>query len=100
MQRILTTPFSRRRTVDAQCGLTAGLNCEAAHGAVWKSSDIGIYNRLTTDELARAMGMLECGSSQRRVANGFGVSQRGLTRAWNRFQTYGSATQRHAGGRQ
>ena len=26
--------------------------------------------------------------------------QSGLTRAWNRFQTYGSATQRHAGGLQ
>ena len=26
--------------------------------------------------------------------------QRGLTRAWNCFQTYGSAIQRHAGGRQ
>ena len=46
------------------------------------------------------MGKLECGSSQRRVANVFGVSQRGLTRAWNRFQTYSSATQRHAGGPQ
>ena len=57
-------------------------------------------SRLTTDELARAMGKLECGSSQRRVANVFGVSQRGLTRAWNCFQTYGSATQRHPGGRQ
>ena len=44
--------------------------------------------------------MLECGSSQRRVANVFGVSQNVISRAWNRFQTYGSATQRHAGGRQ
>ena len=44
VQRILATTFSRRRTFDAQCGLTAGLNCEAAHGAVWKLSDIGIYN--------------------------------------------------------
>ena len=57
-------------------------------------------SRLTTEELARAMGMLECGSSQRRVANVFGVSQSVITRAWNCFQTYGSATQRHAGGRQ
>ena len=44
MQRILATTFSRRRTFDAQCGLTAGLNCEAAHGTVWNPSDIGIYN--------------------------------------------------------
>ena len=57
-------------------------------------------SRLTTDELARAMDMLECGSSQRRVDNVFGVNQRGLTRAWNRFQTYGSFTQRHAGRQQ
>ena len=60
--------------------------------------------RLTTEELARAraraMGMLECGFSQRRVANICGVSQSVISRAWNRFQTYGSATQRHAGGRQ
>ena len=46
------------------------------------------------------MGMLECGPSQRRVANVFDVSQSVISRAWNRFQTYGSATQRHAGDRQ
>ena len=57
-------------------------------------------SRLTTEELARAMGVLECGSAQRRVANVFGVSHSVISRAWNRFQTYGSATQRHAGGRQ
>ena len=57
-------------------------------------------NRLTHEEMARAMGMLECGYSQRRVANVFGVSQSVISRAWNRFQTYGSATQRHSGGRQ
>ena len=56
--------------------------------------------RLTTEELARAMGMLEHGSSQRRVANVFGVSQSVISRAWNRFQTSGSATQHHDGGRQ
>ena len=56
--------------------------------------------RLTTDELSRAMCMQECWSSQRRVANVFGVSQTVIGRAWNRFQTYCSANQRHAGGRQ
>ena len=56
--------------------------------------------QLTTKELTRATGMLECGSSQCRVANVFGVSQSVISRAWNRFQPYGSATQRHAGGRQ
>ena len=35
-----------------------------------------------------------------RVAIIFGVSQSVTTRAWNRFQMSGSATQRHAGGRQ
>ena len=44
MQHILATMLSRRRTFDAQCGLTAGLNLEAAPDAVWKSSDIMIYN--------------------------------------------------------
>ena len=44
--------------------------------------------------------MLECGSSQRMFANVFGVSQSVISRAWNRFQTSGSATQRHDGGRQ
>ena len=57
-------------------------------------------NRLPTEELARAMGMTECGYSQRRVANVFGVSQSVINRAWNRLQTYGSATQRHSGDRQ
>ena len=56
-------------------------------------------NRLPTEELARAMGMLECGYSQRRVANVFGVSQSVISSAWNRIQTYGSATQCHSGGR-
>ena len=37
--------------------------------------------RLTTEELARALGMLECGSSQRRVASVFGVSQSVISRA-------------------
>ena len=35
-----------------------------------------------------------------RVAMIFGVSQSVTPRAWNRFQTSGSATQCHAGGRQ
>ena len=49
-------------------------------------------SRLTTEELARAVDMLKCGSSKRRVANVFGLSQ-SVSRAWNRFQTRGSATQ-------
>ena len=44
--------------------------------------------------------MLKCGSSQRTVANVFGVSQSVISRACNRFQTSGSATHRHDGGRQ
>ena len=43
-------------------------------------------SRLTTDELARAMGMLECGYSQRRVTKVFGVSQSVISKAWNRFR--------------
>ena len=45
------------------------------------------------------MGMMECGSSQRRVANVFGVSQ-SVIRAGNRFQTSASSSLCHAGGRQ
>ena len=45
------------------------------------------HRQLTTEEVARAMSMLECGSSQHRVANVFGVSQSVISRAWNRFQT-------------
>ena len=56
--------------------------------------------RLTTEELSRTMGMLECGSSQHMVANVFGVSQIVISRALHRFQTSGSANQRHGGGRQ
>ena len=56
--------------------------------------------RLTTEEVSRAMGILECGFFQRRVANVFGVSQIVITRSWNRFQTSGSGIQRHADGRQ
>ena len=41
-----------------------------------------------------------CGSSQHTVANVFGVSQIVIRRALNRFQTSGSANQRHGGGRQ
>ena len=43
VQCILAAIFSRRRTFEAQCGLTAGLNLQAARGVVWKSSDIGLY---------------------------------------------------------
>ena len=42
--------------------------------------------------------MLECGFSQRTIANLFGVSQNVISGAWNRFHTSGSATQRHDGG--
>ena len=56
--------------------------------------------RCTIEHISRAVGMLECESSQRKVANVFGVSQSVLSRARNRFQTSGSATQRHDGGRQ
>ena len=56
--------------------------------------------RLTTDKLSRAIVTLECGSSQLRVANVFCVSQTVISRAWNRFQTSGSASQGHAGRRQ
>ena len=55
--------------------------------------------RLTTEELARGIGMLETGLSQRHVANSLGVSQSVISRAWNRYVTFGSVTQRHAGGR-
>ena len=44
--------------------------------------------------------MLECGSSQRTIANLFGVSQNVISGAWNRFHTSGSATHRHDGGPQ
>ena len=56
--------------------------------------------RLTTEELSRAMGMLECGFSQHRIANVVGVSQIVITRAWYRFQMSGSAIQCYADGRQ
>ena len=45
------------------------------------------------------MGMMEYGSSQRRVANVFGVSQ-SVIRARNRFHTSGPSTECPAGGRQ
>ena len=57
-------------------------------------------HQLTTEELSRVMGILECGSSQQGFAIIFGVSQSVTPRAWNRLQTSGSATQCHAGGRQ
>ena len=56
--------------------------------------------QLTNEELYRALGMLECGSSQRSIDNVFGVSQSVISTAGNRFQTSGAATQCYAGGRQ
>ena len=50
--------------------------------------------------MAGQPGILECGSLQRRVANVFGVSQSVISRAWNRFQISGYATQCHDGGGQ
>lgn len=44
--------------------------------------------------------MLEGGLTQRQVATALGVNQTVICRAWNRYQTQGDASRRHAGGRQ
>ena len=56
--------------------------------------------RLTVEELARCIGMLENGARQRHVAELLGVSQSVVCRAWNRYQAHGSASHRHGGGRE
>lgn len=44
--------------------------------------------------------MLEGGMTQRQVATALGVNQSVICSAWNRYQTQGNASRRHAGGRQ
>ena len=56
--------------------------------------------RLTVEELAKCIGMLENGARQRHVAELLGVSQSVVCRAWNRYQAHGSASHRHGGGRE
>ena len=55
--------------------------------------------RLTGEELARCIRMLEDGARQRHVAESMSVSQSVVSRAWNRYQTHGSASHRHGRGR-
>ena len=43
--------------------------------------------------------MLEAGSSQHQVAHALNVTQSVISRLWNRYQTTGTVSRRHAGGR-
>ena len=54
--------------------------------------------RLSAEDMARGVGMLLGGSSQREVAGALGVSQSVVSRFWNRYQTTGTVTPRHSGG--
>ena len=55
---------------------------------------------LDSDELMFCIGLLEGGCTQRYVANYLNVSQSVVSRAWTRYQAFGTPTRRHAGGRQ
>lgn len=57
-----------------------------------------LRRRLSEGEMARGVGMLQSGSSQRLVAGALGVSQSVASRLWNRYQTTVTVTQRHSGG--
>lgn len=52
---------------------------------------------LSYDEKMRAIGMLQAGISQRRVANHLGTSQSVVSRCWSRFGDTGSVKERHVG---
>ena len=58
-----------------------------------------IQGRLTDAEMARGVGMLEAGLSQRQVAQALNVNQSVISRMWNRYQTTGNVSRRHSGGR-
>lgn len=57
-------------------------------------------HRSVDNELARGMGMLERGATQRQVAETLGVNQSVICRAWIRYQRQGNFARRHGGGRQ
>ena len=59
-----------------------------------------LRRHLSQDEMNRGIGMLHSGLSQRHVANVLGVSQRVVSRMWNRFITTGNVRHLHAGGRE
>lgn len=59
-----------------------------------------LKRRLGEGDLNRAVGMLESGRTQVDVAGFFRVTQSVISRAWTRYQTTGSVTRRHGGGRQ
>ena len=53
---------------------------------------------LTSDEMHVGIGILEARSSQRNMAEHLDVSQRVVSRMWNRYQTIGNAQHQHGGG--
>jgi len=54
---------------------------------------------LTTEDAARAVGLLQAGSSQRQVGNRFGVSHSVIGRLWDKFQNTGTVKRRPQTGR-
>ena len=54
---------------------------------------------LTTEEAARAVGMLEVGHLQRQVAGQFSVTQRTISRLRNRYNQTGTVQERQQFGR-
>lgn len=53
---------------------------------------------LSSDELSFCVGMLQGGCTQTHVAQTLGVAQSVVSRAWTRYQAFGTAARHHAGG--
>ena len=77
------------------------LFCFSFAFAIWTFLCVlsNMRRHLTTEEAARAVGMLEAGHSQRQVAGQFNVTQSVISRLQNRYNQTGTVQERQRSGR-
>ena len=63
-------------------------------------ANVNVRRHLSEAEMWRAVGMVEQGATQRQVGDVFDMHHTVITRAWSRFQRYGTPVRRHGGGRE
>ena len=98
-------PEATLKTVPEQCSdpnLFLAIGREQYHFSLACCSTMPreqIQRRLTDAEMARGIGMLEAGLSQRQVGQALNVNQSVISQMWNRYQTTGNVSRRHSDGR-
>ena len=63
-------------------------------------ANVNVRRHLSEAEMWQAVGMVEQGATHLQAGDVFDVHHTVITRAWSRFQRYGTPVRRHGGGRE